>query len=664
MPAGPIDNGVIIGYVGTGALSSGWSLVSAYVDKYLKSVFGETYFKAAAPNGNHGSTPDAAPLDITGDIELIVRFAPDIWDSGATQNILSKLSTSGDQKSYRLTLAGDGDLTLTTSTDGIDTVNHRQSGSPLHVIASLVNGDVCWIRVTLDVDDGASDTSATFYYSLDNTNDVDSVSWIQLGAIVKNGATTSIFSSSANVNVGARNDGSQEQCPGKYYRTQIISDPFGTPVVEFDPEFYLETSGTLQFTESSVNAATVTINQTGGGPIGEILANGHPLDPGTTGGNATHTHVVNGHVHTHSHQHAVGVTQPATSSANTGGFGGGDSFIGHIHDTPISDLLNPSSLGSTTPTIVAAVNQLNREELRFIQSDGTPDSIPIGGIVLFSSPTVPDDYVIRSELLGRYIRGSSETTPAQQTPGMTHLHLESATHVHALSAHQHTSDDSEVDAGQANRVVTQGTQQFMTQPHVHPLIYANDIVGASSNPSSSDLGEADFEPDFIDLIGLEREVFEGDDIEIGTIAIWSGTLASIPADWYLCDGAQQTPNALGRFARCAATVGELGATGGGIAHGHTMGDHQHEADHQHNVNPTGNFGAQQSFSGSSGSPQGDHHVGTFVSAGVFNDAPSSDESSLIDDNSDHQPEFIEVAFIRYDPTLAEVDPYGYIASHL
>ena len=51
-------------------------------------------------------------------------------------------------------------------------------------------------------------------------------------------------------------------------------------------------------------------------------------------------------------------------------------------------------------------------------------------------------------------------------------------------------------------------------------------------------------------------------IPSGGIIIWSGSSASIPANWYLCDGANGTPNLRDRFVVGAGTSYAVGATGG------------------------------------------------------------------------------------------------------
>lgn len=55
---------------------------------------------------------------------------------------------------------------------------------------------------------------------------------------------------------------------------------------------------------------------------------------------------------------------------------------------------------------------------------------------------------------------------------------------------------------------------------------------------------------------------------VGFIAVWSGTLASIPAGWRLCDGSNGTPDLRDKFVKGAAAGDGAGGTGGAATHTH------------------------------------------------------------------------------------------------
>jgi microcystin-dependent protein len=69
----------------------------------------------------------------------------------------------------------------------------------------------------------------------------------------------------------------------------------------------------------------------------------------------------------------------------------------------------------------------------------------------------------------------------------------------------------------------------------------------------------------------------------GMIMLWSGSSASIPSGWLLCDGTNSTPDLRNRFVVGAGSIYAVGATGGSadaivVSHTHTINDsgHTHE----------------------------------------------------------------------------------------
>lgn len=66
--------------------------------------------------------------------------------------------------------------------------------------------------------------------------------------------------------------------------------------------------------------------------------------------------------------------------------------------------------------------------------------------------------------------------------------------------------------------------------------------------------------------------FAGGLIEVGMIIIWSGSAASIPSGWVLCDGANGTPDLRGRFVIGAGgglSVNDSGGSNIDLSHTHT-----------------------------------------------------------------------------------------------
>jgi len=55
----------------------------------------------------------------------------------------------------------------------------------------------------------------------------------------------------------------------------------------------------------------------------------------------------------------------------------------------------------------------------------------------------------------------------------------------------------------------------------------------------------------------------------GAILLWSGSIASIPNGWALCNGSNGTPDLRNRFIVCAGDTYAVAATGGATTHTHT-----------------------------------------------------------------------------------------------
>ena len=74
--------------------------------------------------------------------------------------------------------------------------------------------------------------------------------------------------------------------------------------------------------------------------------------------------------------------------------------------------------------------------------------------------------------------------------------------------------------------------------------------------------------------GTEFQLLNPPTLPSGVITMWSGSIASIPGGWYLCDGTNGTPNLRDRFIVGAGSTYAVAATGGSadavvVSHTHT-----------------------------------------------------------------------------------------------
>lgn len=202
---------------------------------------------------NYASTPDSAALSITGDIDIKVKVTLADWTPSGARAFVAKRNTTSTI-SYLLYIQS-GALRLATSPDG--TATNTVEG--ISVATGIPDGSTKWVRGTLDVDNGSSQRVCKFYTSNDG------VSWTQLGTTITTAGTTSIYDTAIPVEIGTITLGTSANLFGTVHRA-IIQSAFDTPdnttSTVFDADFSTQTADALAFTESSANAATVTINTT------------------------------------------------------------------------------------------------------------------------------------------------------------------------------------------------------------------------------------------------------------------------------------------------------------------------------------------------------------------------------------------------------------------
>jgi hypothetical protein len=197
------------------------------------------------------TTPDAAALDITGDLDVRLDATLMNWyladsalgagSTSALTELIGKFQTTGDQRSWVL-YTQLGYLKLSWSEDGGSVNGYvASSTAKLPVPAS---GRLA-VRATLDVDNGSGGYTVRFY-----TSDSIDGTWTQLGDDVTGGATTSIFASTAGLVIGSAINGTAYDMPLGYIHAAEVRDGIGGTLVA-DPDFTAQTSGATSFADSA-----------------------------------------------------------------------------------------------------------------------------------------------------------------------------------------------------------------------------------------------------------------------------------------------------------------------------------------------------------------------------------------------------------------------------
>jgi hypothetical protein len=181
------------------------------------SVAAGVSYVTCSGSANFVACGDSARVDITGDLDLIVRLAPTTWLQATTtaQELISKWTAAGNQRSWNFYIHGN-DLGnrwgFAGSSDGINET--LTAAAPVQV--TLAAGTIKYARCYVDVDNGAGGTSVFFYTSDDGTV------WTPVGTepVVVSGVH-SFFKSTADVVVMGKDAGLT--CPGSLYLAQVWS---------------------------------------------------------------------------------------------------------------------------------------------------------------------------------------------------------------------------------------------------------------------------------------------------------------------------------------------------------------------------------------------------------------------------------------------------------
>ena len=199
------------------------------------------------------TTPDAAGLDIVGDIDI--RFDADLtdWAGAQTSNgsgLIGKYdNVTGNNRSWVLVMSPDRTLVLWWSADGTAVV---RVNSTIPVPYPFSGRKA--IRATLDVNNGAGGNTVTFY-----TSDTIAGSWTQLGSSVVTAGVTSIFNSTASLFIGDAYNISSFVHYGvamKVYAAQVLNGIAGAAVA--NPDFTAQADGTTSFADAASNTWTLS----------------------------------------------------------------------------------------------------------------------------------------------------------------------------------------------------------------------------------------------------------------------------------------------------------------------------------------------------------------------------------------------------------------------
>jgi len=213
-------------------------------------------------NGNYASVPWSPALEITGDIDIRICATPPNWQTANTGSpVVREGNGAGGNRAWAVW--GIETTPAFSFWDSGGTQRDRNATATVPFTGSSLG----WVRVTLDVDNGAGGHDVKWYTSTDGTN------WTQLGSTITNAGTTSIDGTTTSLMLIGSTRAALNPFTGSIHRIQVRNGIDG--VVAFDANFTTQSTLATSFTESSSNAATVTINSTTGVDTNDPLPLGH-----------------------------------------------------------------------------------------------------------------------------------------------------------------------------------------------------------------------------------------------------------------------------------------------------------------------------------------------------------------------------------------------------
>jgi hypothetical protein len=198
--------------------------------------------------GNYASIPDAAALDITGDLELVMRLSLVDWTPAAETTLVSKYHTTAN-RAYLLQIAAAGFPTFYHSVDGAAAGGFTSSANFSHA-----DGATGWVKLTYTPDDGGGFSRVKFYEAADSAT--EPVAWTQVGTDRTAAVRAATYDSTAALIVGAYTAGAAGPAYGTVYRAIVRNGIDGTTVADVD--FTAQANDTASFVCTTGQTVTVT----------------------------------------------------------------------------------------------------------------------------------------------------------------------------------------------------------------------------------------------------------------------------------------------------------------------------------------------------------------------------------------------------------------------
>lgn len=249
-------------YAGGEPTPTSWDTSTSHITVNRLPRLDKVFLPAVA--GNDLTIPDAADLDMTGDIGMVARLRVSSLAPGSSGRIIGKL-VADPQRAWNWQWHTTGGLRFRWSTDGT-AANEFTIGSNAIPGLVITNGwsQWFWLAGMFDANNGAAGRTLTTWYSLDDTDDDLAVTWALVNAAVQ-GTATSIAATTEPVRMGAGGGGADIELRYCSIRNSIGAGGAvgGTAVFTLDRSIGCNATDT---TLTAMSAETITVNKSGGTP--------------------------------------------------------------------------------------------------------------------------------------------------------------------------------------------------------------------------------------------------------------------------------------------------------------------------------------------------------------------------------------------------------------
>jgi hypothetical protein len=375
------------------------------------------------------------------------------------------------------------------------------------------------------------------------------------------------------------------------------------------------------------------------------------VNPGASGGSATHTHTSPAHTHTMvSHNHTGNTNGPTNSDASQCDNSQNNVMTrdNHSHAYNISGVSGGNLADAVS--YAAASSQPPYYEVIYIRATAYK-LLPSSAVILHSINSVPSGYHLCNgaastpDFRNTYLKGAGAGNDAGATGGSVN-HQHAINHTHTGQAHSHSGN-----SGYASE--TRNSNDSTTRPSDYQHVHSISLQGNSPETGSAYVGNAGIadtvEPLYKKVIALQNTSGGNKTIVKGMIGLWLGTLATIPLGWYACDGYNGTIDLTGHYVKIAVDGTEIEDTGGANAHTHAASNsHTHTAagTHTHTANNTDqtNGDSHPGSYGNEGLSRNHYHTISSVS----NNTSSWNNATVTANSSNNEPPYLTASYIQYD----------------